>query len=40
MGTLLDSDKEINFVLYGDHFPSLFRGKEQQFPGALLHEMP
>lgn len=40
IGTLLDSDKEINFVLYGDHFPSLFRGKEQQFPGALLHETP
>ncbi|MGM9919768.1 MAG: LTA synthase family protein, partial [Bhargavaea sp.] len=40
LGTLSESDKEINLILYGDHFPSLFRGKEQQFPGSLLHETP
>ncbi|WP_213422029.1 LTA synthase family protein [Bhargavaea massiliensis] len=40
IGTLSESDQEINLILYGDHFPSLFRGKEQQFPGALLHETP
>ncbi|SIT70802.1 LTA synthase family protein [Edaphobacillus lindanitolerans] len=34
------SDKDINLMLYGDHFPSLFRGKEEQFPGSLLHETP
>ncbi|WP_018708343.1 LTA synthase family protein [Siminovitchia fordii] len=34
------SDKEINLVLYGDHFPSLFRGFEDQFPNDQLHETP
>lgn len=34
------SEKEINFVFYGDHFPSLFRGLEDQFPGNQLHETP
>jgi phosphoglycerol transferase MdoB-like AlkP superfamily enzyme len=34
------SDKEINVVFYGDHFPSVFRGTENQFKGDLLHETP
>lgn len=34
------SDKEINFLFYGDHFPSVFRGTENQFKGDLLHETP
>ncbi|RWR04795.1 LTA synthase family protein [Siminovitchia fortis] len=37
---LASSDKEINLVLYGDHFPSLFRGLEEQFPNDQLHETP
>lgn len=38
--SLSDEDKEVNLILYGDHFPSLFRGKEKQFPGTQLFETP
>ncbi|RST59476.1 alkaline phosphatase family protein [Siminovitchia terrae] len=34
------SDKKINLLLYGDHFPSLFRGFEEKFPNDQLHETP
>lgn len=34
------SDRDINFLFYGDHFPSLFRGMHNQFPGDQLHETP
>jgi len=34
------SDKEINLLLFGDHFPSLFRGLEERFPDNQLHETP
>jgi phosphoglycerol transferase MdoB-like AlkP superfamily enzyme len=34
------SDREVNFLFYGDHFPSVFRGTENQFKGTLLHETP
>lgn len=34
------SDKEVNLLFYGDHFPSVFRGTEDQFKGDQLHETP
>jgi phosphoglycerol transferase MdoB-like AlkP superfamily enzyme len=38
--TLDRSDKEVNMLFFGDHFPSVFRGLENQFKGDLLHETP
>lgn len=37
---LEDTGKEFNFILYGDHFPSLFRGLEDQFTVEEIHETP
>ena len=34
------SDKDVNVLLYGDHFPSLFRGLEDQFTDEEIHETP
>ncbi|MDY0404621.1 sulfatase-like hydrolase/transferase [Virgibacillus sp. 179-BFC.A HS] len=34
------SDKEVNLLFYGDHFPSVFRGMEHQFKGDKLHQTP
>jgi len=33
-------DTEINILFYGDHFPSIFRGTEDQFTYKELHETP
>lgn len=33
-------DTEINLVVYGDHFPNLFTGLEEQFTAQQLHETP
>lgn len=35
-----ESDKDVNVLLYGDHFPSLFRGMENQFTDKEIHETP
>lgn len=35
-----NSNKEINFLFYGDHFPSLFRGADNHFTYQELHETP
>lgn len=35
-----DQNREMNLLFYGDHFPSIFRGMEEQFPGDQLHETP
>ena len=37
---LESSDKEVNFLFYGDHFPSLFTDMEDIFPEEKLHETP
>ena len=34
------SDREVNLLFYGDHFPSVFRGTENQFKGEMIHETP
>ena len=34
------SNKDINLLFYGDHFPSVFRGTEDQFKDNELHETP
>lgn len=34
------SDKDINILFFGDHFPSLFRGLEEKFPDNQLNETP
>lgn len=33
------SDREVNLLLYGDHYPSLFRGLEEEFAG-YVNETP
>ena len=37
---LEESDNDVNVLLYGDHFPSLFRGLEDQFTEEEIHETP
>ena len=37
---LEESDREVNVLLYGDHFPSLFRGIEDRFTEEEIHETP
>ncbi len=34
------SNREVNFLFYGDHFPSLFTGMEEIFSEEKLHETP
>lgn len=34
------AEKDVNLLLYGDHFPSIFRGTEDRFQGNELHETP
>ena len=35
-----ETEKDVNFLLYGDHFPSLFRGLENRFTEDEIHETP
>ncbi len=37
---LKKSDKDTNILFYGDHFPSVFIGMEDQFQGNTLYETP
>ncbi|MDY0394127.1 sulfatase-like hydrolase/transferase [Virgibacillus halophilus] len=34
------SNKDVNLLFYGDHYPSVFRGTENQFKGDELHHTP
>lgn len=40
IGELEQFDREVNLVLYGDHYPSLFRGLEDRFTEEQLHHPP
>lgn len=35
-----ESGREFNLLFYGDHYPSLFRGLEDQFSEKEIHETP
>lgn len=40
IGELNKSEREINYLFFGDHFPNLFTGLEDQFTKEKLHETP
>jgi len=35
-----ESDEDVNILFYGDHFPNIFRGKEEHYTENELHETP